>query len=337
MISDFIQKMIDRVDLTEQEAREAMEEIMAGHATDAQIAGFLTALRMKGETAQELVGFARVMREKAMPLWDGTVLPVLDTCGTGGDRSGTFNISTAAAFVAAGAGVRVAKHGNRSATSRCGSADVMETLGIDIQLPVDRLRGAITDIGIGFLFAPRFHTSMKYASPARTQLKVRTVFNILGPLASPAAACFHVVGVSSPDVMELMANALLGLGLKHAFVVHGANGMDEVSISSRTYVVEIRNGEIRQFMMTPEDFGITSAKIDTILGGDAAENAKIIEAVLRGERGPRRDIVLLNAAPAIVAAEAASTWKEGIRLACESIDSGAALRKLEELRSWSKA
>jgi anthranilate phosphoribosyltransferase len=336
MITDLIQKMIDRVDLTEHEAREAMEEIMAGGATDVQIAGFLTALRMKGETAQELVGFARVMREKAMPLWDGTILPVLDTCGTGGDRSGTFNISTAAAFVAAGAGVRVAKHGNRSATSRCGSADVMESLGIDIQMPIDRLRQAIADLGIGFLFAPRFHTSVKYATPARTQLKVRTVFNILGPLASPAAACFHVVGVSSPDVMELMANALLGLGLKHAFVVHGANGMDEVSISSRTYVVEIRNGEIRQFMMTPEDFGITSAKIDTILGGDAAENGSIIEAVLRGERGPRRDVVLLNAAPAIVAAEAATTWKEGIRLAAESIDSGEALRKLEELISWSR-
>jgi anthranilate phosphoribosyltransferase len=332
MITDLIQKMIERVDLTEQEARGAMEEIMAGQATDAQIAGFLTALRMKGETAQELIGFARVMREKAEPLWDGEVLPVLDTAGTGGDRSGTFNISTAAAFVAAGAGVRVAKHGNRSASSSCGSADVMEALGIDIQMPIERLRHAITEVGIGFLFAQRFHKSMKYVMPARTQLKVRTVFNILGPLASPAAACFHVVGVSSAEIMELMANALHGLGLKHAFVVHGANGMDEVSISSRTYVVEIRGDEIRQFVMTPEDFGIASVKIDAILGGDAAENAKIIEAVLRGERGPRRDVVLLNAAPAIVAAGAAPTWKEGIRLAAESIDSGAALRKLQQLR-----
>jgi anthranilate phosphoribosyltransferase len=333
MITDLIQKMIDRVDLTESEARAAMEQIMAGQATDAQIAGFLTALRMKGETAPELIGFARVMREKAEPLWDGEVLPVLDTCGTGGDRSGTFNISTAAAFVAAGAGIHVAKHGNRSASSRCGSADVMEALGIDIQLPIDRLRRAIKEIGIGFLFAPRFHTSMKHAMPVRSQLKVRTVFNILGPLASPAAACFHVVGVSSPEIMELMANALVGLGLKHAFVVHGANGMDEVSISSRTYVVEIRNEEIRQFVMTPEDFGIGSAKIESILGGDATENAKLIEAIFRGEPGPRRDVVLLNAAPAIVAAGAASTWKEGIRIAAESIDSGAALRKLQELRA----
>ena len=334
MITDLIQKMIDRGDLTEQEARTAMEEIMTGQSTDAQIAAFLTALRMKGETAQELIGFARVMREKAEPLWNGAAVPVLDTCGTGGDRSGTFNISTAAAFVAAGAGVRVAKHGNRSASSRCGSADVMEALGVDIQMPIDRLRRSINEVGIGFLFAQRFHTSMKHVMPARTQLKVRTVFNILGPLANPAGACFHVVGVSSPEIMELMANALQGLGVKHAFVVHGANGLDEVSTSSRTYVVEILGAEIRQFMMTAEDFGIPSARIDAILGGDARENAKIVEGILRGERGPRRDVVLLNTAPALVAAGAVSTWKEGIRLAAESIDSGSVLRKLEELRRF---
>ena len=334
MITDLIQKMIDRVDLTEEEARAAMEEIMTGQSTDAQIGAFLTALRMKGETAQELIGFARVMREKAEPLWNGEAMPVLDTCGTGGDRSSTFNISTAAAFVAAGAGVHVAKHGNRSASSLCGSADVMEALGVDIQMPIDRLRRAIDEVGIGFLFAQRFHTSMKYVMPARAQLKLRTVFNILGPLANPAAACFHVVGVSSPEIMELMANALHGLGLKHAFVVHGANGLDEVSISSRTYVVEILGDEIRQFMMTPEDFTIPSARIDAILGGNARENAKIIESIFRGERGPKRDVVLLNTAPALVAAGAASTWKEGIRLAAESIDSGAALRKLEELRRF---
>jgi anthranilate phosphoribosyltransferase len=336
MITDLIQKIIERVDLSEQEARDAMEEIMAGRATDAQIAGFLTALRMKGETAQELIGFARVMREKAVPLWESRQLPVLDTCGTGGDKSGTFNISTAAAFVAAGANIKVAKHGNRSASSRCGSADVMEALGVDIQMPVDRLRRVISDCGIGFLFAQRFHTSMKHVMPARTQLKIRTVFNILGPLANPALASFQVVGVASAEIMELMANALLGLGLKHAFVVHGANGMDEVSISSRTYVVEIRAGETRQFVMTPEDFGIAAVKIDAILGGDAQQNAQIIEAVLSGERGPRRDVVLLNAAPALVAAGAATSWKEGIRLAAESIDSGAALQRLQQLRERSK-
>jgi len=335
MITDFIQKMIERVDLTEAEARQAMEEIMSGQSTDAQIAGFLTALRMKGETSQELVGFAGVMRERAEPLWDGEVLPVLDTAGTGGDRLGTFNISTAAAFVAAAAGVRVAKHGNRSATSRCGSADVMEALGLDIQMPVERLRRAIKDTRIGFLFAQRFHTSMKHVMAARMQLKVRTVFNILGPLANPAGARFQVVGVSAPEIMELMANALNGLNTDHAFVVHGANGMDEVSISSRTHVVEMRRGEMRQFVISPEDFGMTSARIETILGGDAIENARIIESVFGGEPGPRRDVVLLNSAPAIVAGGAAKTWKEGLQLAAEAIDSGTALKKLKELREFS--
>lgn len=335
MITDLIQKMINRGDLTEQEARAAMDEIMSGQATDAQIAGFLTALRMKGETAQELIGFASVMRQKAERFWDGEPLPVLDTAGTGGDHSGTFNISTAAAFVAAGAGVRVAKHGNRSASSRCGSADVMEALGIDIQMPLQRLQLAIKDVGIGFLFAQRFHTAMKHVMPARTQLKVRTVFNILGPLANPANACFQVVGVSSPEIMELVGNALQGLGLRHAFVVHGANGMDEVSICSRTYVVELRDGELRQFIMTPEDFGIAPAKLETLLGNDAADNARIIENIFKGERGPRRDVVLLNAAPALIAGGAAKTWKDGIRLAAEAIDSGAALKKLEELRHLS--
>jgi anthranilate phosphoribosyltransferase len=335
MITELVQKMIDRVDLTEQEARTAMEEIMSGQASDAQIAAFLIGLRMKGETAPELIGFARVMRERAEPLWEGEPPAVLDTAGTGGDRSGTFNISTAAAFVAAAGGVRVAKHGNRSASSKCGSADVMEGLGIDIHIPIDRLRTAINEVGIGFLFAQRFHTSMKHVMPARTQLKVRTVFNILGPLANPAAACFQVVGVSSPEIMELVGNALQGLGLRHAFVVHGANGMDEVSIASRTYVVELRDGELRQFILTPEDFGIAPAKIEAILGGDAGENAKIIESVFRGERGARRDVVLLNAAPALIAGGAATTWKDGIRLAAESIDSGAAFKKLEELRQLS--
>jgi anthranilate phosphoribosyltransferase len=335
MITDFIQKMIDRVDLTEQDARAAMEEIMAGQATDAQLAGFLTALRMKGETAQELVGFARVMREKAEPLWNGEIPAVLDTCGTGGDRSGTFNISTATAFVAAAAGLHVAKHGNRSATSRCGSADVIEALGLDIQMPIERLRRAIKEAGIGFLFAPRFHASMKHVMPTRSQLKVRTVFNILGPLANPAAARFQVVGVYSRDIMELMANALYGLNVEHAFVVHGANGMDEVSITSPTYVVEVHRGEVRQFVISPEDLGLTTVKIEAIAGGDAAENAKIIESIFSGERGPRRDVVLLNSAPAMVAGGAAATWKEGLRLAAEAIDSRAALKKLRELREFS--
>src|SRR5438046_3206832 len=245
MITDFIQKMIERADLTEAEARQAMEEIMSGQSTDAQVAGFLPALRMKGETSQELVGFAGVMREKAEPLWDGEVLPVLDTAGTGGDRLGTFNISTAAAFVAAAAGVRVAKHGNRSATSKCGSADVMEALGIDIHVPIPRLRAAVTEVGLGFLFAQRFHRSMKYVAPVRSQLKIRTVFNILGPLANPAQARFQVVGVFSPAIQGLMASALAGLGLERAFVVHGAEGVDEISISGPTSITETYRGESR--------------------------------------------------------------------------------------------
>lgn len=335
MIIEAIQKVIDRIDLTEQEARSAMEFIMTGQATDAQVAGFLTALRMKGETAPELIGFAQVMRERAEPFWDGEVLAVLDTCGTGGDKSGTFNISTAAAFVVAGAGIRVAKHGNRSISSKCGSADVMEALGVDIQMPIERLRRAITDVGIGFLFAPKFHSSMKHVMPARSQLKVRTVFNILGPLANPARARFQVVGVFSPSVMELMAAALGGLGLDHVFVVHGADGVDEISISAKTSVLQVRRGETRSFTVSPEDFGFAPAHAEAIRGGDAAANAAIIEGVLRGDKGPRREIVLMNAAAAIVAGGAAESLKEGVRVALNAIDTGAAFKKLSLLREFS--
>ena len=334
MITDVIQKLVERTDLTEPEARSVMEEIMAGHATDAQVAGFLTALRMKGETPAELIGFARVMRERAEPLWDGDIPALLDTAGTGGDGSGTFNISTAAAFVAAGAGIKVAKHGNRSASSRCGSADVMEALGVDIQMPIERLRRAIKDVGFGFLFAPRFHSSMKHVVPARTQLKIRTVFNMLGPLANPAGARFQIAGVSSIGIIELVADALQGLGVEYAFVVHSNDGMDEISLSAPTYVVELRRGESRRFSIQPEDLGITPAPISAILGGDAKTNAAIIEGVLKGERGPRRDVVLLNASAAIVAGGAATTLREGIRAAEESIDSGAALKTLQALRDF---
>jgi anthranilate phosphoribosyltransferase len=336
MITEVIQKLVERNDLSEREARAVMEHIMTGLATDAQVAGFLTALRMKGETAPELIGFARVMREKAEPLWAGEAPAVLDTCGTGGDRSGTFNISTASAFVVAGAGIRVAKHGNRSISSRCGSADVMEALGVDIQMAADRLCRAIGE-GIGFLFAPRFHSSMKYVMPARTQLKIRTVFNILGPLANPAGARYQVVGVFSPAVMELMAQALAGLGLDHVFVVHGNDGVDEISITDRTHVIEVRRGELKSYSISPEDFDIaplSPADAAALAGGTAAENARIIEAVLRGERGPRRDVVLLNAAAAVVAGGAAGTLKEGLRVAANSIDSGAARKKLEILREF---
>lgn len=336
MITDIIQRLVERENLNEFEARHAMEELMAGRATDAQVAGFLTALRMKGETAAELATFARVMRERAEPFWIGDPLPVLDTCGTGGDKSGTFNISTAAAFVVAGAGIRVAKHGNRSASSKCGSADVLEALGIDIQMPMDRLRQAIHDIGIGFLFAQRFHSSMKHVMPARNQLGMRTVFNVIGPLSNPALPRFQVIGVSTMMVLDLIARALQDLGTEHAFVIHGNDGVDEISISAPSTVRELKNGEIQSYTICPEDFGIFSVSKEEIQGGDAAVNAAIIESIFRGERGSRRDVVLLNAAAAVVAGGAASTLAEGIRVAEQSIDSGAALKKLNSLRELSK-
>ena len=335
MITDAIQKLVDRIDLDETEARAAMEYLMTGQASDAQVASFLTALRMKGENAAELVAFARVMREKADPFWEGEAPAVLDTCGTGGDRSGTFNISTAAAFVVAGAGVSVAKHGNRSASSLCGSADVLEALGVNIQMPIDVLRKAVTEARMGFLFAPRFHRSMKHVMPARTQLKLRTVFNVIGPLANPALPRFQVVGVFSSAMMDLVANALLGLNVERAMVVHSNDGLDEISISASTKVLEIRDGGIRAGVITPEDFGATPAPMETLRGGDVRANASIIESILKGERGPRRDVVLMNAGAALMISGSASTLAEGFRQAENSIDSGAAFRTLQKLREMS--
>jgi anthranilate phosphoribosyltransferase len=336
MITEFIHKLVERIDLTQAEAGEAMRELMTGNATDAQIAAFLTALRMKGETATELVGFAQVMRDKAEPFWDGATASVMDIVGTGGDGSGTFNISTAAGLVASGAGLKVAKHGNRAASSKCGSADVLEALGVNLQMPMDRLRLAVTDIGFGFLFAQRFHSSMKHVMPTRSQLKMRTVFNILGPLANPARAEYQVVGVFTPALLELMARALHGLGVRHAFVVHGSDGVDEISISGPSRVVEMRNGELRSYTITPGDFGVTPAARDAVRGGDAVANAAIIEAIFKGERGPRRDVVLMNAAAAIVAAGGAASLNEAFKAAAGSIDSGAAMKKLDDVRELSR-
>ncbi len=337
MITGIIQKLIENRDLTEAEARAAMEELMTGRATDAQIGAFLTALRMKGETQDEVVGFARVMREKATPLWNGEPLEVLDTCGTGGDGSGSFNISTAAAFVAAGAGARVAKHGNRAASSQCGSADVLESLGVNIQMSPAELRHVLDKVGIGFLFAPGFHASMKYVMPARKQLKVQTVFNILGPLANPAGATFQVIGVYSEALLDLMAGAVARLGVRHGFVVHGRDGVDEITLSAPTDVVEVTNGETRRFSVEPEDFGIERAGSDALKGGDRATNARIIQGVLSGEAGPRRNVVLINAAAAIAATGLAGDLRGGFRLAVQSIDSGAARQKLDQLKAFSAA
>ena len=337
MITEIIQKLIDGRDLSESEARGVMEEIMTGGATDAQIAAFLTALRMKGETLDEVVGFADVMREKATPLWNGERLEVLDTCGTGGDRSGTFNISTVAAFVAAGAGARVAKHGNRAASSQCGSADVLEALGVNIQMSPAELRLCLAEVGIGFLFAPNFHRSMKYVMPARKQMAIRTVFNMLGPLANPAGATFQVIGVYSEALLDLMAGAVARLGVRRAFVVHGQDGVDEITLSAPTDVVEVNEGRKRRFRIEPEKFGVERAGPETLKGGDAATNARIVQDVLAGETGPRRNVVLMNAGAAIAAAGLATDLVGGFRLAAESIDSGAARLKLDQLKAFPTA
>jgi anthranilate phosphoribosyltransferase len=320
--------------LARSEAAAAMEEILSGRAAEPQMVEFLAALREKGETEEEIVGFATVMRRHARPIFPGGVpgdWRLVDTCGTGGDATGTFNVSTCAAFVVAGAGVRVAKHGNRSISSRCGSADVLEALGVDLLAPPERVAECIEQVGIGFLFAPALHTAMKHAMPARRRLGGRTVFNLLGPLTNPAGARVQVLGVFAADKVGLLAGALAKLGVERAFVVHGADGLDEISLSGETHVAEVHYGTVRNYTVTPEDFGLPRANIHDLTGGDAPENAAIIRRILDGERGPRRDIVLANAAAALVAAGAAAGFREGVALAAAAIDSGAAREKLKLL------
>ncbi|HLW43105.1 MAG TPA: anthranilate phosphoribosyltransferase [Candidatus Acidoferrales bacterium] len=345
MILEALEKIIAGEDLSRVEAEAAMEQILSGRASDALIAGLLTTLRMKGETVDELVGFATAMRRHATPIFPVGRVRVdemlVDTCGTGGDGSCTFNVSTAAAFVVAGAGARVAKHGNRSVSSRCGSADVLEQLGISLDQTAERVGRAIDEVGIGFLFAPAVHTAMKHAMPARRELKMRTVFNLLGPLTNPAGASAQVVGVSNANFTELLARALDELGVRRAFVVHGSDGMDEISLSGETYVTELNNRVIRSYSVVPEDFGLRRAPSQSIRGGDAKHNAEIIHKIFgRGmlyrEHGPHRDIVLANAAAALVAAGRATDFLDGVRLATESIDSGAARAKLDELIRFSQ-
>lgn len=329
MLPTAINKTVSHGDLSGEEARAVMNGIMSGDATDAQIAALLTALRMKGETVEEITAFATVMREKASSVKTGG--GVVDTCGTGGDATGTFNISTTAAFVAAGAGARVAKHGNRSVSSRCGSADVLEELGVVIDLDADAIGHVISEAGICFMFAPVLHTAMKYVMPTRKQTGIRTVFNILGPLTNPAGASAQVVGVFSPDLTETLARVLGNLGARHVLVVHGAGGLDEISTLGRTQVSEMRNGAVSTYVIKPEDFDIKIARDSDIKGGDAPENARLMKAVLGGEKGPRRDIVAINAAAALVAADLASDLNTGLEMAAASIDDGAAGEKLERL------
>jgi len=339
--TEAIRRVIEGRHLSRDEAESVMRGIMSGASTDAQIAAFLTALRMKGETVEELTGFALVMREKAArvrPRADvaaalsGTDREMLvDTCGTGGDATGTFNISTATAFVIAGAGIRVAKHGNRSVSSLCGSADVVEALGIRIDLSAESVARCIDETGIGFLYAPLLHDAMRYVMLARREMRIRTVFNLLGPLCNPAGANAQVLGVYSERLTETMAQVLCDLGARRALVVHGSDGLDEVTITGESKISEVRDGNIRTYYVTPEDFGLQRAPLAQIQGGDAARNAEIIRNVLSGVPGARRDVVLLNASAGLVAGGKSESMRQAIALARSSIDSGEALRRLDQL------
>jgi len=349
MLHEALHKLVHHhADLTREEARAVMEGILSGREEDPLIAAFLAGLAVKGETVEELVGFAQAIRARAVNLGirvanvtediSGTECEALvDTCGTGGDVSGTFNISTAVSFVVAGAGLRVAKHGNRSATSKCGSADVMEALGVRLDLPAARLAEALDQVGIVFLFAQAMHSAMKYAAPARRALRpLRTVFNLLGPLTNPAGASVQVVGVYEQKSAEKLAMALRELGAQHAFVVHGLDGLDEITTTTETYVAEVNPSGVRIGRVSPEDFGVPRAAIADLAGSDnAQENAALVLEVLAGKPGPRRDIVLVNAAAALVAAGRASNWREGVALAERSIDTGAARDKLALLAAFS--
>jgi anthranilate phosphoribosyltransferase len=336
-IRDQIIQLVRGKDLAQAEAADAMEEIMTGAATPAQIAAFLTALHLKGETEAEIAGMAQVMREKSTPVhFDGAVL---DTCGTGGDASGTFNISTTAAFVAAGNGATVAKHGNRAASSVCGSADVLEGLGVQIELDAEGVARCLREAGIGFMYAPKFHPAMRYAGPVRREIGIRTAFNILGPLTNPARARHQVLGVPDPALAEKMARALSRLDTVHALVVHGHGGLDELALSGPNLVFDVHGGqEPRRMELTLDELGLKSAPKEAVLGGDVAANVAIVRAILGGaEQGPKRDIVLLNSAAALVAADQAADLREGLDLARASLDSGKARERMERMVSASRA
>src|SRR4051812_3974910 len=358
MILDALHRLANHSEsLPRDQARDVMAEVLTGQCTDAQIAALLIALRMKGETVEEIVGFAEAIRAAAAPLpidrAPGDAIAVsgtgrdalldepidesslIDTSGTGGDASGTFNISTATALVTAGAGVRVAKHGNRSISSKCGSADVVEALGVNIQLSPERAAQCLREVGICFLYAPNLHPAMKQVQGIRRELRMRTMFNLLGPLTNPAKASGQVVGVYSLDLVEKLAEALSMLGLRRALVVHGLDGLDEITITGVTRIAEARDGSVRSYEIEPEEFGFQRAALQDLSGGDALENAGIIRAVLRGDKSPRRDVVLLNAAAALVAAGRAEHIAQAIPLAAKSIDSGAARTKLNALVMFS--
>lgn len=329
MITDAIRKVVVNEDLSFEEAKNAMDEIMSGRATPSQIASLITALRMKKETIEEISAFATVMRAKATKISPKTT-NLIDTCGTGGDSTGTFNISTATAFVVSAAGMAVAKHGNRCVSSSCGAADVLEALGVNINIEPSIVEQCIDEVGIGFLFAQALHQAMKYAGPTRKEIGIRTVFNILGPLTNPAGAKYQLLGVYDPALITVMANVLRELGTKSALVVHG-NGLDEITTTGATKVCQLKDGKITTLDITPGELGLKQASLDDLAGGTPKENAQIIKDILEGHSGPKTDIVLLNAAGAAVAAEVVNDFKEGIEIARDSIKSGKALKKLNQL------
>jgi anthranilate phosphoribosyltransferase len=331
MIKEAIKKAVDNIDLSINEASAVMGEIMSGEATPSQISCLLTALRMKGETADEVTGFVSKMRENAVKI-NTKFGNIVDTCGTGGDFSGTFNISTVSAIVAAAAGARVAKHGNRSASSKCGSADILEAMGVKIDLPPDKVKRSIEEIGIGFIFAPNFHPAMKYAAPSRKEIGIRTIFNILGPLTNPAGAKYQLLGVFSEKLTELMSLVLQNLGSLEVMVVHGMDGLDEITATNRTKISHLKNGNIKNYFIEPKSFRMNRHAKEELVGGTVNDNIKITNDVLKGvETGAKRDIVLLNTAAALVIGQAAKDINDGIAKAKEAIGSGAAIKKLEEL------
>ncbi len=335
MIREAISTLISGNSLTMEEAAQVMEEIMGGGVTPAQFGAFVTALRLKGETVEEIAGLARTMRAKTIRVM--TADPVIDVVGTGGDGSNTFNISTAAAFVVAGAGLRVAKHGNRAMSSQCGSADVLEALGVKIELTAEQVQRCLEEVGIGFMFAPSFHPAMKYAAAPRREIGIRTVFNILGPLTNPADARTYLLGVADGSLVEKLALVLQSLGCHHALVVHGEDGLDEITITGKTQVCELKEGSTNSYAVSPEEFGLSRASLDSLKGGTVDENAALLRSILSGNPGPQRDAVIMNAAAALVAGDMAPSLQQGLGLARDAIDSGRALAKLEKLIEFSQS
>jgi len=335
MIKEAIATLISGRSLTMEEAASVMEEIMEDKATPAQFGAFVTALRLKGETVDEIVGLAKTMRAKAVPVTIAE--PVVDTCGTGGDGLHTFNISTAVAFVAAGAGLKVAKHGNRAMSSQCGSADVLEALGVRIDLNAEQVQRCLQEVGIGFMFAPVFHPAMKYAAVPRREIGIRTVFNILGPLTNPAGARAQLLGVADEILVERLALVLHGLGCQHALVVHGEDGLDEITVTAETQVCELKDGSIKSYSISPEEFGLSRASLDSLKGGTLDENAALLRRVLAGTPGPQRDAVLINATAVLLVGDRVETLQEGAVLAKEVVDRGNALAKLEQLIEFSQS